>query len=297
MVQASGKGEAYMISSGGGLVQADTDGLVQMRSKAGKNALMYTEKQNKWVANGAGDVYGEAAAGGYAGLFANGGNISVDTSGGIYMKPQNDKQVVISSTLNNSAVRVDSPVNPAYTFSTKVGEEARGAVISLKSGNKDKALQLWNQTPSLTANDHAFTFFNNQAQKVAFITNQGDLSVNGSISSGNRVLGSKDASDYFWMGLQGTAPEGERLSIAMIGDGTTSGKVNQVLVSKPTRIASNAQIDGDLSAGNTTVNGSLSIKGKSQWSFTEDATGRLCFGVNNVPKACIRPTDGFLVPA
>ena len=301
-------GEANMVSAGGGIVQADVDGQVQIRAKGGKNAVMYTEKQNKWVANGSGDVYGEAAAGGYAGLFANGGNVSVDTSGGVFIKPQNDKQVLISSTVNNGALRVDSTVNPAYTLTTKVGDDARGAVISLKSGTTDKALQFWNSTPSLSATDKAFTFYNGQTQNVASITNQGDLSINstmkaghyisetddkgwnwyevkrpdgqmffgadeinrgiwssgkrdmsiytnngkptakfsaadqsttlyGNLNAGNRVLGSTDASNNFWMGLQGTASEDDRLAMGISGDAAT-GKVSQVNIRKPTTISS-----------------------------------------------------------
>ena len=87
------------------------------------------------------------------------------------------------------------------------------------------------------------------------------------------------------MGLKGSGTEDDRLAIGINGDAAT-GKVSQVNIRKPTIIS-----------GDTTVNGSFNIKGKSNWSFTEDANGRLCFGVNNVPKACIRPTDGYLVPA
>lgn len=55
------------------------------------------------------------------------------------------------------------------------------------------------------------------------------LDVGGNVSIGNRLLMNGDGAGYSWIGRQGTSPEGDRLSIAVIGDNTT-GYVNGLLL-------------------------------------------------------------------
>jgi hypothetical protein len=59
------------------------------------------------------------------------------------------------------------------------------------------------------------------------------LVVNGSVSVGNRLLGTTDASPTgnFWIGLKGSGSEGDRLAISLVGNQAT-GAVSQITLNK-----------------------------------------------------------------
>jgi hypothetical protein len=81
----------------------------------------------------------------------------------------------------------------------------------------------------------SWTSFTYTAGTVAIkgnITQSGNLTTTGTTSVGNRLLGQANApTDNFWLGLRGTGTEGDRLAIAIRGNGTT-GLVSDVLFQK-----------------------------------------------------------------
>jgi len=73
------------------------------------------------------------------------------------------------------------------------------------------------------------------------IMTKGNVDVGGTVrANGARLLGNvdQDPTGNFWLGLNGTASEPDRLAIAMIGDKKT-GKVNNVTISKDAYIGAN----------------------------------------------------------
>jgi hypothetical protein len=68
----------------------------------------------------------------------------------------------------------------------------------------------------------------------------GALTVNGNITLGNRLLGTPDntPSGNFWMGLNGSGTEVQRLALAFTGNMTT-GEVTDVLIAKPLSMGAN----------------------------------------------------------
>jgi len=73
------------------------------------------------------------------------------------------------------------------------------------------------------------------------------LDVNGSVSLGNRLFGSTDASPTgnFWIGLNGTGTEAERLAISLAGNATT-GAVSEITLNKPTTMTGDTSTSGKL---------------------------------------------------
>ena len=73
------------------------------------------------------------------------------------------------------------------------------------------------------------------------------LDVNGSVSLGNRLFGSTDASPTgnFWIGLNGTGTEAERLAISLAGNATT-GTVSGITLNKPTSMTGDTSTSGKL---------------------------------------------------
>ena len=64
------------------------------------------------------------------------------------------------------------------------------------------------------------------------------LDVNGNISLGNRLLGTVDSAPTgnFWIGLNGTATESDRLAIGLVGNQTT-GVVSDIIMQKNTSVS------------------------------------------------------------
>lgn len=71
-------------------------------------------------------------------------------------------------------------------------------------------------------------------------TLSGALTVNAALTVGNRFLGTPDniPSGNFWMGLQGSGSETQRLALSFVGSSTT-GEVSEVLISKPLNLDTN----------------------------------------------------------
>jgi hypothetical protein len=95
------------------------------------------------------------------------------------------------------------------------------------------------------------------------IMTKGNVDVGGTVrANGARLLGNvdQDPTGNFWLGLNGTASEPDRLAIAMIGDRTT-GKVNNVTISKPTTIASDLAVNGRIWSGGA-GNGGMWVDGQ-----------------------------------
>ena len=66
----------------------------------------------------------------------------------------------------------------------------------------------------------------------------GNIVTNGSISEGQRLLGTPDGSGNFWMGLRGSGTEDERLAMGVNGEANT-GKVKQVNIRKDLVVGTN----------------------------------------------------------
>jgi len=80
--------------------------------------------------------------------------------------------------------------------------------------------------------------------------NAQNMNVNGILMTrGARILGNVDQTPTgnFWLGLNGSGSEPERLAIAMIGDSTT-GNVNKVQISKDLEASANATVRGTLNS-------------------------------------------------
>lgn len=69
-------------------------------------------------------------------------------------------------------------------------------------------------------------------------TMSGKLTVNNTVAVGDRLLGSVDGSNNFWIGLQGTGTESDRLAIQLFGDDVT-GEVYEVGINKPLAMGAN----------------------------------------------------------
>ena len=407
----------FMTSVGGGLFQADVDGQVQMRSKAGKNAVMYTEKNNKFVANGAGDVYAEAAPGNYAGLFANGGQATVDTTGNILLQPGANGKITATGELNefksSKDVSVDIVKNGVSGFKTTVNDA--GVIMQGRSGDgKPRSL---NVTGFYTTRLNGETTISNltveqQLQLKSGFTSSGSITTTRDIIAGGGLQADKAYFNGFIdTGINDTTRElnsgkivygadWDKNSLSIVGKGTKAGQrsihlydnvitdgnsqVNGQLVASSATVngplaastltTSNATVNGDATVngkflaasatvngdtmlggglnigsatdaklminsatdhrsiqsygsvplklnklgnnvsignigdgvmpeqpldigGNTQIRGGLFIKGKNKWNLSEDANGRLCFGVNGKNAACIDATTGNLVQA
>jgi hypothetical protein len=90
---------------------------------------------------------------------------------------------------------------------------------------------------------------------AVFSENDGSVSLSGSLSLGNRLLGSVDASPTgnFWMGLRGSGTEADRLAIAIAGNGTT-GAVSLIGLNKPTTCVGLSIPTGNLDVGTGVFN-------------------------------------------
>jgi hypothetical protein len=308
-----------MTSVGGGLIQADVDGQVQMRSKSGKNAVMYTEKNNRFVANGVGDVYAEAAPGNYAGLFANGGQATVDATGNILLQPGANGKITATGDLNefksSKDVSVDIIKNDVSGFKTTVNDA--GVIMQGRSGDgKPRSL---NVTGFYTTRLDGETTINNltveqQLQLKSGFTSSGSITTSKDIIAGGGLQADKayfngfidtGINDYTRERSAGKIVYGadwDKTSLSIVGKGTNVGQRNIHLYDnvitegssqvKGQLVAATAQVNGPLSIGNT-----LLINGKNKWNLSEDANGRLCFGVNGKNTACIDATTGNLVQA
>ena len=194
-------GSAELNVKGGQYFMA-ADGTPIVKSAPGKSVTIQSSQGGKFVAQDGGAVYAEATAGKYAGLYANGGQVAVDTSGGVYMKPADGKFAKFDG---------------ATWF---------------KGGKSEHNPNNWDTHLTWTDGNN---YIRGDTQIMGNTNNIGDLNVGrnlnvgGAFNPGNRVLGSTDGSGNFWMGLKGTAPEGERVAVGVNGDPTT-GKVAKVQV-------------------------------------------------------------------
>jgi hypothetical protein len=101
------------------------------------------------------------------------------------------------------------------------------------------------------------------------------LDVNGGVSIGNRFLGSVDGSNVFWMGLNGTGTEAERLAISLTGDATT-GAVSGITLRQ------NTSVNGVITKLGTTTGYDTRIEGG-----TNTNSGYVNFIVNNLSSGYI----------
>jgi hypothetical protein len=90
---------------------------------------------------------------------------------------------------------------------------------------------------------------------VQMVESNGDVIMSGSLSLGNRLLGSPDASPTgnFWMGLRGSGTEADRLAIAITGNATT-GAVSLIGLNKPTTCVGLTVPTGNLDVGTGVFN-------------------------------------------
>ncbi len=108
-------------------------------------------------------------------IFDNGTNVGVGT-----ITPANKFTVAAG---NNDGIAINSTgtnfANAALMFSnsTTTPAQSNSAVISLKSGGTDRALQFFNSTPGLAAGDIIYNYLNNSTASVMSVLNNGNVGI------------------------------------------------------------------------------------------------------------------------
>lgn len=192
---------------------------------------------------------------------------------------------------SNNGIRIEGPTNPQLNIKTTVGADVREALISLKSGATDKALQFFNATASLAPTDSAYTWLANSTAQLMGLQNDGRLVLNasdgriymannswGGIQLRSSQAGANTAEEYF-ISRGGNSTYKDFITIHAnntVGSGfavLTPGAVPRLHVNGNT---GGVTIAGDDSYGYPLrVNGNLNVGGQwgSQYNHIRMGTG------------------------
>ena len=167
-VQLTGIGEANNF-----LLKSDAAGNATWSSPAGIGVVTGTGTLNfvpKWTPNGTNL--------GNSQIFDDGTNVGIGT-----ISPTT-KLAVVAGNNDGISINTTGPnfANASLSFNNTTTSPAQtnGANIALKSGVGDRALQFFNSSAGLAANDRIYNFLNNSASPVISVLNNGNTGIGSS---------------------------------------------------------------------------------------------------------------------